>query len=83
MENRNVFIYACIYDSRKHGAGFAVRKSLLNLRELSSDGSERIISLQLHTSDALVNLLNAYSKRFIIHKTPRISSAVSHLRKYK
>lgn len=46
---------------REHGVGFAVRNSLVNTIVMDSDGSERLLTLQLNTSSGLVTLLCVYS----------------------
>jgi len=48
-------------DVREYGVGFAVRNSLLDKVQLGSTGTERLLSLQLNTSDGLVNLLCVYA----------------------
>lgn len=45
---------------REHGVGFVVKKSLFKFLKLGKDGSERIYSLLLHTSDETVDLVSAY-----------------------
>ena len=46
---------------REHGVGFAVRNSLLNMIETPNEGSERLLSLRLHTKDGPVNIFSAYA----------------------
>lgn len=48
-------------ESREHGVGFAVRNSLLNMVEPGDKGSERLLTLRLHTSVGPVTLLSAYA----------------------
>src|SRR6201996_3765554 len=48
-------------ERREYGAGFAVKNSLLGSIIPPSSGSERIFTLQLHTSRGLVNLISAYA----------------------
>ena len=46
---------------REHGVGFAVRNSLLGMIEPIADGTERLLSLRLNTSDGPANLISVYA----------------------
>jgi len=48
-------------ETREHGVGFAVKNSLLGMIEPGKEGSERILSLRLHTSDGPVTLFSVYA----------------------
>jgi len=48
-------------DTREHGVGFAVRKSLLGSVTPPIEGTERILSLQLQTSVGPVSLISVYA----------------------
>lgn len=48
-------------ERREHGVGFAVRNTLLEMVEPSDKGSERLLSLRLHTSAGPVTLISAYA----------------------
>ncbi|XP_069184072.1 uncharacterized protein [Procambarus clarkii] len=45
---------------REHGVGFAIRNRLLGSIIPPTEGSARIIKLQLHTAAGIVSLINAY-----------------------
>lgn len=47
-------------DVRIHGVGFAVRNTLLDKVQLVSSATERLLSLQLNSTDGPVNLLSVY-----------------------
>ncbi|XP_069181203.1 craniofacial development protein 2-like [Procambarus clarkii] len=46
---------------REHGVGFAVRNRLLGSIVPPTEGSAKIIKLQLHTAAGMVSLINAYT----------------------
>lgn len=46
---------------REHGIGFAVKNTLLNIIEPGEIGTERILAMQLHTTDGPVNLVSVYA----------------------
>ncbi|KAG6937221.1 craniofacial development protein 2, partial [Chelydra serpentina] len=46
---------------RECGVGFAVRNSLLGMVEPGQQGTERLLSLRLHTCTGPVNLISAYA----------------------
>ncbi|KAG6924505.1 craniofacial development protein 2, partial [Chelydra serpentina] len=46
---------------RECGVGFAVRNSLLGVVEPGQQGTERLLSLRLHTSTGPVNLISVYA----------------------
>ncbi|XP_038066715.1 uncharacterized protein LOC119736778 [Patiria miniata] len=46
---------------REHGVGFAVRSTLIGMTEPCERGTERILTLRLHTTDGPVNLVSAYA----------------------
>ena len=46
---------------REHGVGFAIRNSLLGMIEPIADGTERLLSLRLNTSDGPATLISAYA----------------------
>ena len=46
---------------REHGIGFAVRNSLLGSIIPPTEGTERILSLQLNTPAGLANLISVYA----------------------
>ena len=48
-------------ETREHGVGFYGQEYLLGSIASSADGSERIFSLQLHSSVVLVSLITAYA----------------------
>ena len=48
-------------ETREYGVGFAVRNTLLRSIVPPTMGSERILSLQLHSSAGLVTLISAYA----------------------
>jgi len=48
-------------ERREHGVGFAVKNSLLSMVEPGSNGSERLLTLRLNTTDGPITLVNAYS----------------------
>ncbi|CAM4654716.1 unnamed protein product [Leuciscus chuanchicus] len=48
-------------DRRKHGVGFAVRNTLLEMVELGDKGSECLLTLRLHTFKGPVTLISAYA----------------------
>jgi exonuclease III len=47
--------------TREHGVGFAVSKRLKSMVEVQGNGTERLLSLNLHTSSGCVSLISAYS----------------------
>ena len=48
-------------ETREHGVGYAIRNTLLKMTEPVRDGTERILSLRLHTTEGTVNLISVYS----------------------
>ncbi|XP_069184626.1 craniofacial development protein 2-like [Procambarus clarkii] len=46
---------------REHGVGFAIKSRLLGFIVLPTEGSARIIKLQLHTAAGMVSLINTYA----------------------
>ncbi|XP_076035992.1 uncharacterized protein LOC143021955 [Oratosquilla oratoria] len=48
-------------DRSEHEVGFAVRNTLLSMVELGDKGSERLMTLRLHTSEGPVTLVSAYA----------------------
>ncbi|XP_076052811.1 uncharacterized protein LOC143032227 [Oratosquilla oratoria] len=48
-------------DRSEHGVGFAVRNTLLSMVEPGDKGSERLMTLRLHTSEGPVTLVSAYA----------------------
>lgn len=46
---------------REYGVGFAVRNSLLSMVESGSNGSERLLTLRLNTSEGPVTLVSVYA----------------------
>ena len=48
-------------DRREYGVGFAVRSSLLPMVVTPIGGTERLLSLQLNTSNGIVNLVAVYA----------------------
>jgi len=48
-------------EKREYGVGFAVRNLLLDKIQLGSVGTDRMLSMQLNTSDGPVNLLCVYA----------------------
>ncbi|XP_069181139.1 craniofacial development protein 2-like [Procambarus clarkii] len=46
---------------REHGVGFAIRNRLLGSIVPPTEGSGRIIKLQLHTAAGMVSFINAYA----------------------
>ena len=48
-------------DIREYGVGFAVRNSLLGMIEPCQQGTERLLSLRLHTTTGPVNLISVYA----------------------
>ena len=48
-------------ETREYGVGFAIRNSLLGSTTLPSNGSERILTMQLNTTAGLVSLISAYA----------------------
>ena len=48
-------------EPRIHGVGFAVRNSLLRMVELGTGGSERLLTLRLHTSSGPCTLISVYA----------------------
>ncbi|CAE1168442.1 unnamed protein product [Acanthosepion pharaonis] len=53
---------------RQHGVGFAVRNSLLNAVEPSSNGSERLLIFRLNTTTSPVTLVSVYAST--LYTTP-------------
>ena len=53
---------------REHGVGFAVRNTLLCTINPPTDGTERILSLQLSTAQGPVNLVCTYAPT--LHSSP-------------
>ncbi|RLJ22852.1 hypothetical protein DJ030_00095 [bacterium endosymbiont of Escarpia laminata] len=51
-----------------HGVGFAVKNKLLGMIEPDGNGSERLLSLRLQTSDGPVNLISVYAPT--LYSTP-------------
>ena len=51
----------CAEQSREHGVGFAVKNSLLNKVEPGSNGSERLLTLRLNTTEGPVTLISVYA----------------------
>ncbi|XP_029640952.1 craniofacial development protein 2-like [Octopus sinensis] len=50
-----------VEEARQHGVGFAVRNSLLPMVIPPSNGSERILTLNLATSTGKANIISAYA----------------------
>lgn len=48
-------------DLREYGVGFAVRNSLLKSVEPGNNGSERLLTLRLHTSSGPASLISVYA----------------------
>ena len=48
-------------ETREHGVGFAIRNTLTSSTEPGVDGTERILSLRLHTTEGMVNLVSVYA----------------------
>ncbi|XP_061910695.1 craniofacial development protein 2-like [Entelurus aequoreus] len=48
-------------ETREYGVGFAVRNSLLGMIEPCQQGTERLLSLRLHTTTGPVNLISVYA----------------------
>ena len=48
-------------ETREYGVGFAVKNSLLNMIEPGEVGTERILTLRLHTTDGPVSLISVYA----------------------
>ena len=48
-------------ETREHGVGFAIRNTLMSSTEPGVDGTERILSLRLHTTEGMVNLVSVYA----------------------
>ena len=48
-------------DVREHGVGFAVKNSLLGMVEPIADGTERLLTLRLSTSEGPANLISVYA----------------------
>ena len=48
-------------EPREHGVGFAVKNSLLKMVEPGSNGSARLLTLRLNTTDGPLNLVSAYA----------------------
>ncbi|XP_047476471.1 craniofacial development protein 2-like [Penaeus chinensis] len=46
---------------REHGVGFAVKNSLLSKVKLGSNGSERLLTLRLNTTESPVTLISVYA----------------------
>ena len=46
---------------REDGVGFAIRNTLLSMIELGDQGTERLLTLRLHTTDGPVTLISAYA----------------------
>ena len=55
-------------ETREHGVGFAVRNTLLCMINPPTDGTERILSLQLSTAQGPVNLVCTYAPT--LHSSP-------------
>ena len=64
---------------REHGVGFAIKNSLMQMAEPGEDGTERIYTLRLHTTDRACDLclclrpyplLIARCQRGILRSTP-------------
>ncbi|XP_076041899.1 uncharacterized protein LOC143025776 [Oratosquilla oratoria] len=52
-------------DGSEHGVGFAVRNTLLSMVEPGDKGSERLMTLRLHTSEGPVTLINDNGQRLL------------------
>ena len=48
-------------ETREYGVGFAVRNTLLPMIEPSENGSERILTMRMQTSEGPVNFISAYA----------------------
>ena len=48
-------------EPREHGVGFAVKNSLLKMVEPGSNGSARLLTLRLNTTEGPLNLVSAYA----------------------
>ena len=48
-------------ETREHGIGFAIKNNLLGSIIPPSEGTERLLKLQLQTSAGLVSLISAYA----------------------
>ncbi|KAI8521282.1 hypothetical protein Bbelb_010360 [Branchiostoma belcheri] len=48
-------------ETREHGVGFAIKNSLLNSIEPRENGTERILTLRLHTENGPLNLVSVYA----------------------
>lgn len=51
-------------EPREHGVGFAVKNTLLKIVEPSSNGSPRLLTLRLNTTDGPVTLISVYAPTF-------------------
>ncbi|KAI8507087.1 hypothetical protein Bbelb_155260 [Branchiostoma belcheri] len=48
-------------ETREHGVGFAIKNSLLNSTEPRENGTERILTLRLHTENGHLNLVSVHA----------------------
>ena len=48
-------------EPREHGVGFAVKNTLLKMVEPNSNGSARLLTLRLNTTEGPVTLISAYA----------------------
>ena len=60
-------------DPRQHGVGFAVRNSLLGMIEPGKNGTERILTLRLNTTEGPVTLVSVYAPT--LSSTPEVKDA--------
>ena len=52
-------------EPREHGVGFAVKNSMLKMVEPGSNGSARLLTLRLNTTEGPLNLVSAYAPTLI------------------
>ena len=52
-------------EKREHGVGFAVKNSLLTCITPPSEGTERLLKLNLHSSEGPVHILNVYAPTLV------------------
>lgn len=66
-------------ETRTHGVGFAIRNTLLSSITPATDGTERLLTLQLCSSTGPVNLICAYAST--LTSTPEEQPLQTYLKK--
>ena len=52
---------SALFETKEHGVGYAIKNYLLGSIIPPSEGTERLLKLQLQTSAGLISLISAYA----------------------